>query len=146
MNEPVLLIFMILIVLVIFLLGFFFPAQNQPLPKPKKLQKKTDVEVIESFDYHGIKIYQEKGAYNVKDHGRIYHYSSLDKLPAKYKLILKEIEQHSTGRPSNKTKNVMLESNNGKYTFTDHKGQKQSLKDKSELTEKILRIFRGNKK
>lgn len=145
MSEPVLLLLMIIIVLFIFLLGLFFPAQNQTIVKPqKKSPPKQTIEVIESFDYHGIKIYQEKGAYNINDHGRVYHFGSLEELPSKYKKILQEIAHHSSGKPATNSKNVMLESNNGKYTFTDNKGNKQRLKHKSDLSEKLLRLFGGN--
>lgn len=144
MSEPVLLLLMIVVVFLIFLLGLFFPVQNETIVKSKKSSPKQTVEIIESFDYHGIKIYQEKGAYNINDNGRVYHFANLEELPAKYKRILQEIAHHSSGKPAINTKNVMLESNNGKYTFTDHKGNKQRLKAKSDLSEKLLRLFGGN--
>lgn len=145
MSEPVLLLLMIIVVLFIFLLGLFFPADNQTIVKPqKKSSTKQTVEIIESFDYHGIKIYQEKGAYNINDNGRIYHFASLEELPPKYRRILQEIAHHSRGKPVANSKNVMLESNNGKYTFTDHKGNRQHLKHKSDLSKKFLRLFGGS--
>lgn len=142
MSDPVVIFLFFFLLIALLLLGFLFPGHSKQ--RPKKTIKKGSPDIVESFNYHGINIFQKDGSYLIKDSGKVYHFADLGELPNKYKKILQEIDLLASGKPLKGNKSVMLESLNGQTTFTDKKGARERIHSTEELDPKYKAIFEND--
>ncbi|EMF99309.1 hypothetical protein LEP1GSC123_4771 [Leptospira borgpetersenii str. 200701203] len=59
--------------------------------------KNPKTNVLEVFDYNGIKIMHENGIYTVNTGGEIEVYGSWQTLPSRYQRMVKEMDHRATG-------------------------------------------------
>lgn len=59
--------------------------------------KNSKTNVLEVFDYNGIKIMHENGIYTVNTGGEIEVYGSWQTLPSRYQRMVKEMDHRATG-------------------------------------------------
>ncbi|PJZ46213.1 hypothetical protein [Leptospira brenneri] len=93
--------------------------------KPKKDPKSTkdnNLKVMEIFDYNGIKILHQDGAYTVNDQGVVSNYMNWNLLPSKYQKMVKELDNRSLGE---KGEDYFLEMINGFYYVSLPGGKKK---------------------
>ncbi|MCT8333982.1 hypothetical protein NUH30_09880 [Leptospira sp. 85282-16] len=98
---------------------------NQTLGKPKKDTKQpkdNNLKVMEIFDYNGIKILHQDGAYTVNDQGVVTNYMNWNLLPSKYQKMVKELDNRSLGV---KGEDYFLEMINGFYYVSLPGGKKK---------------------
>lgn len=75
--------------------------------------KNSKTNVLEVFDYNGIKIMHENGIYTVNTGGEIEVYSSWQTLPSRYQRMVKEMDHRATGEK--KSGKYYMEILNGVY-------------------------------
>ncbi|MCW7469337.1 hypothetical protein [Leptospira kanakyensis] len=98
---------------------------NQSTGKSKKDSKQTkdnNLKVMEIFDYNGIKILHQDGAYTVNDQGVVTNYMNWNLLPSKYQKMVKELDNRSLGE---KGEDYFLEMINGFYYVSLPGGKKK---------------------
>lgn len=59
--------------------------------------RNSKMNVLEVFDYNGIKIMHENGIYTVNTGGEIEVYGSWQALPSRYQRMVKEMDHRATG-------------------------------------------------
>lgn len=97
-------------------------------PKGKK-GPGQNLQVVEIFDYNGIKILHQDGSYTVNDSGVVTSYSTWNSMPFKYQKMIKELDNRSLGE---KGSDYFLEMINGFYYVSLPGGRKKrydSIKD-----------------
>ncbi|MCG6143779.1 hypothetical protein [Leptospira bandrabouensis] len=100
-------------------------SKNQGSGKSKKdskPSKDTNLKVMEIFDYNGIKILHQDGAYTVNDQGVVTNYMNWNLLPSKYQKMVKELDNRSLGE---KGEDYFLEMINGFYYVSLPGGKKK---------------------
>ncbi|PKA17851.1 hypothetical protein [Leptospira haakeii] len=113
------------------------PASFDPNEKPKK--KEPKVNVLEVFDYNGIKIMHENGMYTVNHAGEIQVYGSWQELPSRYQAMVKEMDKSSIGQK--KKGNYYMEVLNGTYYVIFPDGKKHKYPKFEDIPEKIRKAL-----
>ncbi|EPG73796.1 hypothetical protein LEP1GSC058_3171 [Leptospira fainei serovar Hurstbridge str. BUT 6] len=106
-------------------------------PKPKK--KEPKVNVLEVFDYNGIKIMHENGLYTVNHAGEIQVYGSWAALPLRYQAMVKEMDKSALGQK--KQGNYYMEVLNGTYYVVFPDGKKHKYPKFEDIPEKIRKAL-----
>ncbi|TGK18084.1 hypothetical protein EHO61_11570 [Leptospira fluminis] len=104
---------------------------------PKK--KEPKVNVLEVFDYNGIKIMHENGLYTVNHAGEIQVYGSWAALPPRYQAMVKEMDKSSVGQK--KQGNYYMEILNGTYYVVFPDGKKHKYPKFEDIPEKIRKAL-----
>ncbi|ASV13061.1 hypothetical protein [Leptospira santarosai] len=91
--------------------------------------------VLEVFDYNGIKIMHENGIYTVNTGGEIEVYGSWQTLPSRYQRMVKEMDHRATGEK--KAGKYYMEILNGIYYVIFPDGKKHKYKHFEDIPEKI---------
>ncbi|MBM9577534.1 hypothetical protein JWG45_10250 [Leptospira sp. 201903070] len=97
--------------------------------------KNPKTNILEVFDYNGIKIMHENGIYTVNTGGEIEVYASWQTLPSRYQRMVKEMDHRATGEK--KAGKYYMEILNGVYYVIFPDGKKQKYKHFEEIPEKI---------
>ncbi|EQA44101.1 hypothetical protein LEP1GSC050_3154 [Leptospira broomii serovar Hurstbridge str. 5399] len=105
--------------------------------KPKK--KEPKVNVLEVFDYNGIKIMHENGLYTVNHAGEIQVYGSWAELPSRYQAMVKEMDKSALGQK--KQGNYYMEILNGTYYVIFPDGKKHKYPKFEDIPEKIRKAL-----
>ncbi|TGL60875.1 hypothetical protein [Leptospira sarikeiensis] len=113
------------------------PPNFDPNEKPKK--KEPKVNVLEVFDYNGIKIMHENGMYTVNHAGEIQVYASWQTLPPRYQAMVKEMDKSSIGQK--KKGNYYMEVLNGTYYVIFPDGKKHKYPKFEDIPEKIRKAL-----
>ncbi|TGK28196.1 hypothetical protein EHQ12_12785 [Leptospira gomenensis] len=96
---------------------------------------KNKTNILEVFDYNGIKILHENGIYTVNAGGEIEVYASWQTLPSRYQRMVKEMDHRATGEK--KAGKYYMEILNGVYYVIFPDGKKHKYKRFEEIPEKI---------
>ncbi len=112
-------------------------ASFDPNLQPKK--KEPKVNVLEVFDYNGIKIMHENGLYTVNHAGEIQVYASWQTLPPRYQAMVKEMDKSSLGQK--KKGNYYMEVLNGTYYVVFPDGKKHKYPKFEDIPEKIRKAL-----
>lgn len=107
-------------------------AQNRSDSRDSKNPKTN---ILEVFDYNGIKIMHENGIYTVNTGGEIEVYGSWQTLPSRYQRMVKEMDHRATGEK--KAGKYYMEILNGVYYVIFPDGKKQKYKHFEDIPEKI---------
>lgn len=91
--------------------------------------------LIEIFDYKGIKIIQEKGSYTVNNHGFTEFFPSYEDLSYKYKKMISEIQNRRT--ESDDHDSFFIEQADGLYYVTTPDGRRRRYRKWSDIPERI---------
>ncbi|MCB1179141.1 MAG: hypothetical protein KDK36_16265 [Leptospiraceae bacterium] len=102
--------------------------------KPKEKKDKNDTDVLEVFDYLGIKIIHENGKYTVNNKGKLKTYNSWIELPPNYQKMVKELDNRSLQKKSG---DYFLETINGVYYLTYPNGKRKKYKRLSDIPANI---------
>ncbi|EPG65599.1 hypothetical protein ACE5IS_05905 [Leptospira wolffii] len=108
---------------------------------PNRIPKKKEpkVNVLEVFDYNGIKIMHENGLYTVNHAGEIQVYASWQALPPRYQAMVKEMDKSSIGQK--KKGNYYMEVLNGIYYVVFPDGKRQKYPKFEDIPEKIRKAL-----
>ncbi|XDD50435.1 hypothetical protein AB3N59_01070 [Leptospira sp. WS92.C1] len=101
----------------------------------KRDSKNIKANILEVFDYNGIKIMHENGIYTVNTGGEIEVYGSWETLPSRYQRMVKEMDHRATGEK--KAGKYYMEILNGVYYVIFPDGKKHKYKHFEEIPEKI---------
>ncbi|PJZ69924.1 hypothetical protein CH373_13250 [Leptospira perolatii] len=113
-------------------------GENQnPGAKPKK--KEPQINVLEVFDYNGIKIMHENGVYTVNHAGEIQVYGSWQELPQRYQAMVKEMDKSAIGQK--KKGNYYMEILNGTYYVIFPDGKRHKYPSFNDIPEKIRKAL-----
>ncbi|PJZ59743.1 hypothetical protein [Leptospira adleri] len=107
-------------------------AQNR---SDSRDSKNPRTNILEVFDYNGIKIMHENGIYTVNTGGEIEVYASWQTLPSRYQRMVKEMDHRATGEK--KAGKYYMEILNGVYYVIFPDGKKQKYKHFEDIPEKI---------
>ncbi|AXX14361.1 MULTISPECIES: hypothetical protein [Leptospira] len=97
--------------------------------------KNPKTNVLEVFDYNGIKIMHENGIYTVNTGGEIEVYGSWQTLPSRYQRMVKEMDHRATGEK--KAGKYYMEILNGIYYVIFPDGKKHKYRHFEDIPEKI---------
>ncbi|AAN51280.1 hypothetical protein ACO2J1_04255 [Leptospira interrogans] len=97
--------------------------------------RNSKMNVLEVFDYNGIKIMHENGIYTVNTGGEIEVYGSWQALPSRYQRMVKEMDHRATGEK--KAGKYYMEILNGVYYVIFPDGKKHKYKRFEDIPEKI---------
>lgn len=97
--------------------------------------KNSKTNILEVFDYNGIKIMHENGIYTVNTGGEIEVYGSWQTLPSRYQRMVKEMDHRATGEK--KAGKYYMEILNGVYYVIFPDGKKHKYKHFEDIPEKI---------
>ncbi|UOG48543.1 hypothetical protein [Leptospira noguchii] len=97
--------------------------------------KNSKTNVLEVFDYNGIKIMHENGIYTVNAGGEIEVYGSWQTLPSRYQRMIKEMDHRATGEK--KAGKYYMEILNGVYYVIFPDGKKHKYNRFEDIPEKI---------
>ncbi|MCC6447766.1 MAG: hypothetical protein IT215_03685 [Chitinophagaceae bacterium] len=93
--------------------------------QPKK-EEKNDADILEVFDYLGLKIIHENGKYTVNEKGKLKTYNSWIELPSIYQKMIKELDNRSLQK---KAGDYFLETINGVHYLTFPNGKRKKYKN-----------------
>ncbi|EMY14093.1 hypothetical protein LEP1GSC043_1384 [Leptospira weilii str. Ecochallenge] len=97
--------------------------------------KNSKTNVLEVFDYNGIKIMHENGIYTVNTGGEIEVYGSWRTLPSRYQRMVKEMDHRATGEK--KAGKYYMEILNGVYYVIFPDGKKHKYRHFEDIPEKV---------
>ncbi|ULH28478.1 hypothetical protein [Leptospira weilii] len=97
--------------------------------------KNSKTNVLEVFDYNGIKIMHENGIYTVNTGGEIEVYGSWPTLPSRYQRMVKEMDHRATGEK--KAGKYYMEILNGVYYVIFPDGKKHKYRHFEDIPEKV---------
>ncbi|TGK06961.1 hypothetical protein EHO59_02240 [Leptospira semungkisensis] len=113
--------------------------ENEIDPNRAPKKKEPKVNVLEVFDYNGIKIMHENGLYTVNHAGEIQVYASWQALPPRYQAMVKEMDKSSIGQK--KKGNYYMEVLNGTYYVIFPDGKKHKYPKFEDIPEKIRKAL-----
>lgn len=90
---------------------------------PKTKKSNEDIEILEVFDYNGVKILHEDGLWTVNDSGMIQVYKDWVQIPPRYQKMVKELDNRSI--QNKKKPDYFLEILNGFYYVSMPGGKKK---------------------
>ncbi len=102
--------------------------------KPNQIRRDPKLQVMEIFDYNGIKILHQDGMYTVNEKGVVTNYSNWNLLPHKYQKMVKELDNRSLGE---KGQDYFLEILNGFYYVSLPGGKKKKYRTLDEIPPQI---------
>ncbi|ASP41322.1 hypothetical protein AMR47_03210 [Leptospira interrogans] len=97
--------------------------------------RNSKMNVLEVFDYNGIKIMHENGIYTVNTGGEIEVYGSWQALPSRYQRMVKEMDHRATGEK--KAGKYYMEILNGVYYVIFPDGKNHNYNRFEDIPEKI---------
>jgi hypothetical protein len=110
-------------------IGKALPSTPKP-SKPTKKEEKNDTDVLEVFDYLGVKIIHENGKYTVNEKGKLKTYNSWIELPSHYQKMIKELDNRSLQKKSG---DYFLETINGIHYLTFPNGKRKKYKNLNDI-------------
>ncbi|EMM74235.1 hypothetical protein [Leptospira weilii] len=109
-------------------------SSTDRIPDPGE-NKNSKTNVLEVFDYNGIKIMHENGIYTVNTGGEIEVYGSWRTLPSRYQRMVKEMDHRATGEK--KAGKYYMEILNGVYYVIFPDGKKHKYRHFEDIPEKV---------
>ena len=116
-------------------------AASPKVAARKSLKKESlfsEPAIYETFDYFGIKIFNNNGTYLVEDGGVTLRYGSFEKLPVKYCRMLVDMDKQKF---DDSKSNYYLESTNGSYFIRMPDGQKLQFKNYKDIPDNLKKLL-----